>query len=435
MPVAWERMRIPGAPTDFALTSAERFDPDPVVRYHRRTIQAIEAGGERLVLVDKASPHALHDLMVSGLAVPPRAGPDDVAPPLGRALWGTALAFVRFVSDPDVQRAYGLTGGRLHLALNCDPNTQDRESCQADKQFHLHLLYWTAEELAPLRQPERVADFGARLRRQALDPLAFLGARLLQEALEQTPLPLDGARLLADEVDAILAGHRPPGCLIALPGWAALQDPAFEPLVRTLHRRIAAVSADLLAAFTGRREAPPPWQRHPLLSRREIETNLARLPWSAAVRGGLRELAARLHDLPGHLAKRLRTGPPAPRKHHMALNQPCYSLNLHAPVVNTPEQPLAQAGPVWLILQTKLFSGIGGAGLVSLADVPSVRILRGEGTYDARQWHHRARFQRAFARFNGDMSTATGLRPGAAARFIDFTQGWRQAVHPQDERE
>jgi hypothetical protein len=81
-----------------------------------------------------------------------------------------------------------LSGGQLHLALNCDPNTVDRESVQAAKQFHLHLLYWTAAELAALsrssRPPSRLADeTSAFRRRQCMDPLGFLGAHVMHRAL------------------------------------------------------------------------------------------------------------------------------------------------------------------------------------------------------------------------------------------------------------
>lgn len=429
MPVAWELMRIPGLPPAFALLPDERSHPDPRVSYRRRTIQTLDAAGEHLVLVDKALPHARHDLMLSGVAVPPMPGPDDVPQALGEALWRTALGFVHYVSDPEVQRAYGLSGGRLHLALNCDPNTLDRESCQANKEFHLHLLYWTAAELAPLEHPERLADFSdPYLRRQALDPLAFLGARLIGEALADLDWKLPGAALLPDDPAAVIAGRRPLGCLIQLPGWQVLKDPAFEPLVRRIDRRLTAVAEDLLAAFTGRRDPPSPWRRHPLLPRAEIRANLDRLPWSAEVRAGLQVLATRLHDLPPRLAERLRARAPGPRKHLMALNQPVYSLNLYAPALNTAEAPILDADPVWLILQTKLFSGIGGAGLVSLGAVPSVRILRGEGSFSEACWHERARFQCAFAQFNRErLGGIRGLQAGPVGRLDDLGRGWTLA--------
>lgn len=426
MPVAWHQVRIPGPPPEFALRDREREDGDPEVRYERRTIQILVAGGDRLALVDKASPHALHDLMVSGLASPPHPGPDDVAPAVGRTLWRTAASFVRFVSVPRVQKDFGLEGGWLHLALNCDPNTLDRESCQANKQFHLHLLYWTRSELAPLvrvERPRQIAD--ARLRRQALDPLAFPGARLIHECLSDLPTGDCGAKLLPWREQEAIAGHAPLGCLLRIPGWNLLEDPAFEALVRDIHQRIAAMAAGVLAAFTGQRQPAAPWRRHRLLPRSEILANLERLPWSNASRSSLARLASQLEDLRPSLANRFRADSPARRMHHMTLNQPCYSLNLHSPGPNLIERPLDQAPEVFLILQTKLFSGIGGAGLLSLAGIPSVRILRGEGTFSPEQWHHRARFQRELALYNQHrLADSPGIAIDPVRRFVDTDKGW-----------
>lgn len=426
MPVAWRQVRIPGPPPGLTLSATEREHPVPAVRYARRTIQTLTAGDERLALVDKASPHALHDLMISGLASPPHPGPGDVSPALGRALWRTASSFVRFAAQSGVREEFGLAGGRMHLALNCDPNTLDRESCQANKQFHLHLLYWTRSELKGLERPERVADLAdPRLRRQILDPLAFPGARLIRECLADLPPGSLGAALLPWREAEAIAGHAPLGCLMRLPGWDLLDDPAFEALVRNIHGRITAAAFGVLAAFTGQREPPPPWERHQLLPPRAIQANLARLPWSDQVRSSLGLLALRLQDLPPALATRLKQGPAPSRLHHMSLNQPCYSLNLCAPEPSLTEGTRNATSEVLLILQTKLFSGIGGAGLLSLAGIPSVRILRGQGTFSSELWHHRARFQRDFAFYNRHrLADAPGIELGPVRRFADTESGW-----------
>jgi len=432
MPIAWHQVRIAGPPADFSLTRWEREHPDPSIRYSRRTIQTLNAGRDRLALVDKASPHALHDLMVSGLATPPNPSPQDVTAVIGQTLWKTAASFVRFVSQPSVQRAFGLAGGSMCLALNCDPHTRDRESCQANKQFHLHLLHWTRSELGPLARPERLGAIGdPRLRRQALDPLTFLGAHLIQECLANLPLRACKAALapLCDE-DAI-AGRSPLGCLIRLPGWGLLDDPAFEVLVRRIHRRIAAAAADLLAAFTGCRKPPPPWHRHQLLSPGEIRANLDRLSCSERVRAGLGLLALHLRDLTPAFADRLRRGPAALRQHHMTLNQPCYSLNLYAPSPSSTADRIHKTREVWLTIQAKLFSGIGGAGLLSLGGIPSVRILRGEGAFSPEQWQHRARFQREFALYNESrLCDAPGIRFDPIRRFAGTAEGWTDDATP-----
>ena len=424
--VAWHHLRIQGPPADYALTREEAEHPDPGRRYARRTIQEIACAGDRLALIDKVSPHSLYDLMVSEISDPSRATPAAVDPLTGRVLWRTGHAFVRFVSDPDVMRRFDLADGELHLALNCDPNTRDRESVQAAKQFHLHLLYWPGDALKPL---EKAARFGAvretRLRRQAVDPLTFLGAHLIDESLAGFDLQLPGARRLQPEDRLAIRGERPFGCLIELPGWKVLDDVAFEDLVRRLHLHLETLAAQLLEVFTGQRRPPLPWHRHPLRASAEIARGLAALPLSVGTRAGLRALSGALRDLSASTTRRLERADPMRRMDLMTLNQPCYALSLHGPDRNRPGATLEDAGVVYLAIQPKLFSGIGGAGLLGLGGVPSVRILRGEGRSSAESWHRRGRFQRAFAEFNrSHQGDASDIRFQPVKRFVDPSTGW-----------
>jgi len=399
--VAWAHLRMAGPPADYALTRPEVDHPDPRRRFARRTIQEITCNGDRLALIDKVSPHSLHDLMVTEVSTPTKATPDAVEPLTGRCLWRTGLNFVRFVSEPEVMNGFGLVDGQLHLALNCDPNTGDRESVQAAKQFHLHLLYWEDAVLEALRGAERLAPVtDPRVRRQAIDPLTFLGAHLIYEAIAGLDLGIRGARLVRPDDALTIRGQRPIGCLIELPGWEVLANPDFEDLIRRLHRHLDRMSADLLEVFTGQRTPPPPWRRHGLLPPMEIAAGIASLPLSAEVQAGLRHLARALEDLPEKVARRLRGAGPARRRHLMTLNLPAYAMNLYAPIRNRRGAPLGQASRVHLTLQPKLFSGIGGAGLLSLGGIPSVRVLRNAGRLTPREWHRRTAFQRRFAAFN-----------------------------------
>ena len=426
MRVAWDHLRIPGPPAEYALTRTEVEHPDPERRFARRTIGEILCDGDRLALIDKASPHSLFDLMVSEISDPPKATPCAVEPVTGRVLWRTGLAFVRFVSDPDVIHRFDLDDGELHLALNCDPNTHDRESVQAAKQFHLHLLYWSGEALKPL---ERAGRFGAvadvRLRRQAIDPLAFLGAHLIHGSLAEFDLGIPGARLAMPDERLTIRGDRPLGCLIELPGWQVLGDPAFEDLIRRLHRRLELLAADLLEVFTGQRRAPSPWHRHALRPHADIARGLGALPVSARIRAGLCELSLALRDLPVSTARRLERSDARRRMDVMTLNQPCYALNLHAPERNHLGAVLNDAALVHLTIQPKLFSGIGGAGLLGLGGVPAVRILRGEGRSSVESWHRRGRFQREFAEFNQRLQgDDPDIRFRPLKRFVDPSTGW-----------
>jgi hypothetical protein len=305
------------------LREVELTHPDPRARFARRAVALMPCadGRDTLALVDKASPHSLFDLMLTEVSAVAKSTPVEVAAATGRALWRTGYNFVRFCSQSRVVDDFGLAGGELHLALNCDPHTVDRESVQAAKQFHLHLLYWTSAALAPLAGAEplaRVRD--ARLRRQALDPISFLGARLIFDALSALDLGLPGAALLPPDDPAVIVGKRPLGCVIALTGWSVLGEPVFAALIRRIHVRLATLAADLLESFTGEREPPPPWQRHPLLPRRDISARILAGPFTSGVRDGLECLAAGLRPLAPRTAARLARASPAVRMDLMTLN-------------------------------------------------------------------------------------------------------------------
>jgi hypothetical protein len=109
----------------------------------------------------------------------------------------------------------------------------------------------------------------------------------------------------------------------------------------------------------------------------------------------------------------------------MTLNLPCYALNLSASRPNALDGPLIEADSVDLILQTKLFSGIGGAGLLGLNGIPSVRVVRGQGRFSEADWRRRAAFQRAFALHNSDALRETvGGSCSEVRRLLDLERGW-----------
>lgn len=439
MPTAWRHLRVPGPPVAFRLR-ADEAQGAPAQRFARRTILAWncappapdessqESGLEpdRLALIDKASPHAHFDLMLSEVSTQSKSTPDAVLPITGLMVWRSALEFVRFVSDPSVQQRFHLSGGRLALSFNCDAFTCDRESVQAAKQFHLHLLYWSATELNAIATPEPVsATSDPRERRQLLDPLSFLSGKLIAAALDGLDLSPLGGRIVTADPLVSARGERPGGCLIELPGWSVLDEPAFETLVRDIHRRLSALSSRLYQAITGQHQPPPPWQRHALRPAPERRAALQALGLSSELEASLAQLFSAVRDLRPLSAARLKRASPAARQHCMTLNQPCYGLNLYAPHTNTPEQPVIASRSMTLLLSAKLFSGIGCAGLLPLGTVPSVRVVRNAGEFSRSDWHRRAAWQQAFAcRLHQRLTAQPNVNPEPVKRLRDLQLGW-----------
>jgi hypothetical protein len=212
---------------------------------------------------------------------------------------------------------------------------------------------------------------------------------------------------------------------VRLPGWEVLAETAFEDLIRRLHGRLMDTAAELRAAVTGASSVPAPWQRHPPRSGPAIAAALAELRLPPGLLAELGRLTDALRELPQPVLARLRRSTPALRKHLLTLNPPSYALNLFAPGRNRPEAPVAAAGHIYLSVQPKLFSGTGGAGLLALDGLASVRVCRGAGHFSEAEWRRRAAMQRAFALHNAErLRGLIGGGCGPVRRLVDFVQGW-----------
>ena len=409
LPVAWDQVKIPGPPGPYRLSGSEGDSILAKDRFRRRTIQAFnlypagaadEGHTDRLAFIDKAIPHSLYDLMCTEASDAVKATVSDISRQTGRAVCQSAYNFVSFLSRPETFQTYDLAGGQLHLAVNCDPNTLDRESVQASKRFHMHFLYWRRQELKLLqgvacnrRQTRKL------LRQRMLDPLFILGPAMIHERLHEENFRYEGMRLIPFRPDEIMVQGMTPGCLIRLDTWGRLKTEAFTQCINHIHCCIKATSRQLQHAFTGQSQPPDPWQRHALLPYPVIVDNIGKLSFSRRPSEGLVHLARVLRNISPQLMNYLkrRSGH---RIRHLVLNNPCYTLNLYSPDEHQIDRPLIESKAVYLSIQVKLLSAIGGAGLLCLKGVPIVRIVREQGEFSAESWSTRARFQRDYTAYN-----------------------------------
>jgi hypothetical protein len=175
--------------------------------------------------------------------------------------------------------------------------------------------------------------------------------------------------------------------------------------------------------LTGAVHPPGNWRRHRLLPLNEIDSRLAATDLGASNRAAVLQLATLLRDLRQPVLERLRRGGRRQRMHAMTLNQPSYSLSL-----GSQSGVVEHDGPL-LKIQLKLFSGIGGAGLISLPGIPSLRVIRGHGRFSTADWRRRSEFQREFAAFNAAALTRSDgvgamLRPGPIGALDELESGW-----------
>ncbi len=436
LPVAWNSVNIPGPPAPYRLNSQESTSSDAAVRFKRRTIQKLDmvATGrgarsqrDQLAFVDKVSPHSCIDLMCTEVSEPLKATVNEIGRETGELMCRSAYHFVEFVSRPDIIDSFGLQGGELHLGVNCDPNTRDRESIQASKQFHMHFLYWKQSELTGLENLERDSVRPTDLLRQRLlDPLLFLGAAMVHERLRGIGFEIPGITLKPfDPADSIERGL-PLGCLMQLDDWTVLNSSAFVALIQRIHEIIETGAQQLNAALTGRTDSPSEWQRFDLLPQRTIAVNIDKLGYSAEIAEQLKFLAAKLHNVSptmmSYFKRHKRT-----RLRHLSLNNPAYAMNLYSPRLNKMEKPLIDSNEIYLNIQLKLLSAIGGSGLVALRRIACCRILRNQGTFSEKAWSTRTRFQEQFCAYNYAMlKDAFDIERVVDHHYIDSTQGWRE---------
>ena len=425
---AWDAIHIPALPAAFTLNAQERGSEQCNQRYRRRTIQTLSIASakqtDHIAFIDKALPHSQYELMAGEVGECPRATVTDIGERALQALLSACERFAAFVSQPDTIARYQLQGGLAHCALNCDPHTLDRESCQAIKHFHLHFIYWTGAELQPLRQAGtplfQTRSSNQRLR--ILDPLLSLGSQLLHQRLQQQTLQHPQAELLP--LPSPSTPPTLPGCLIRLPGWQALTHAGMAALLRQIHQTIVDTGNELQLAFTDHSGPPAPWHRHPLLPADTITSRLAALGYSTDATAQLTRLAHSLRTLSPATIERLRQRP-ARRIRHLSLIPPAYAINLHAPQPNSIETPLHDSDAVTLIIQPKLFAAVGGAGSVPLAGIPSVHINRGQGHYSEQAWQQRNAFQREFLQFcQPQLAGFSDTSLPAVQQIDDFERGW-----------
>lgn len=232
---------------------------------------------EAYVLIDKANPHAVHELMMMSAGDTVRPGLHDHSSTFGTTLGAVARCWAEHCQD------FGL---HPVLAWSYDPATQDRESIQGEKRWHAHLSGRTPAELKTIAERSRPAGtLPWRRRRRIVEEASVLGTLLAGECLETTRLRTmqPTPALASSSATAALRLHM-------TRGWASLTDPGFLTDICTLHHLVRIIYEEIFAGCcTGRAG----WWRRPRLVSTDPAT--VNLPLSRRARHAL-----------GHYLKALR---------------------------------------------------------------------------------------------------------------------------------
>ena len=189
-------------------------------------------------------------------------------------------------------------------------------------------------------------------------------------------------------------------------GWASLQSESFIDLLLTLHNWFLATYDEVYEAVCGQPYQARAWFRPTLLRGAKLSERTSRIDWiEQDTARQLFEFASSLRDLDQRTLQGFQRHRRAALT-NMIMGSPMYALTL---LERDPVDGLSQRDlPVELILNAKLFSAIGGAGLFGMEGASAVRISRGTGVLSSSEIARRDSFQHDFARY-ASMQTALQL--------------------------
>lgn len=394
------RLPVPGYPKP---AEEQREDAGTYEQFLERwgrsflTIVETEDGG-RLAFSNKTNPHARYDSMLLQVDPDVRTAISDLTLPQARLMMRTGSDFVDWISDAAVIERFGLEGGCLHLVYNTDPHTLDRENGMGyTKRFHLHLNYWPREDVESGRTM-RLGAVDDLQRRRLLDPVTVAAGRMLAELAEREALFSNHEIFVADAREEVRRGLAPGFKVRLAGGWSNLRDAVFLDDLRRFHGAMTKQFEDVQEAFTGRREPAAPGTRHRLLGRGEIRRRIRNLRLSERSTRSLLLLGETLRDASERFLRRSEAHPRM-RKQHLAMNGLNYSTGLYTPRRHRRSAPLRDADDVWLVIQVKLFSDVGGAGMIYNSEAGIVEIARRARLFTEGEAALRGDFQRQFLNF------------------------------------
>lgn len=350
-----------------------------------------------ITLMDKKNTHSLLDIMAIQTGRTNKPTLNELSDNELSFILQLYSIFLRFVNDNTVINKYQLNGSLPRISFSCDPHTEDREGLQPVKRFHTHMYLMTNDTIKEAESNKiKYQDIKSEyLRRRLVDPISFLGNNLIFDIHENfITVPTEIKINKPDHISTINNNLQLGFNAKINNNNDFIGSPVFQKYLKDLHSSLQNVYTDIAYAFTGVRESAVCGKRHALLDKTEILKRLNQLNYlSRSSRQGLEQLVSTLKRPPIFLMKRIFTHD---RRviHHIPTNGLCYAFSIaQESVVYEGED--SKDNLVMNILP-KMFSDIGGAGLVGLEGTGCVLLNRGHGSYNEEQMLERWKYQEEF---------------------------------------
>ena len=355
--------------------------------------------GETLTLMDKKNSHSLLDMMILQTGDTPKATIEHLTPEEYRLTFSLVAHYADFINREEIIHRFGMEGSLPRFSFNHDPFTNDRESLQATRRFHLHMYLLESNMLEEIQERKRrYGQIENKFERQRLvDPMSFLSAHLIYDLITyHLPQNEFFTVMYPDGEEAVRTG-RSLGLNIRLnEGWEVLKDEGFSNYFLNVHHAILFATEQVYFAMTGRDSVPPLGHRHQLLEIETIQENLRKLIWlSDFSRDGLLEMARTLRPV-SRLVSEINKRHPEWAVYHVVAKSLPYTVSI------APEYPIGAGvtdNPLYLNLSLRLFSDVGGAGLFGCLNTSAVKLKRGDGVFSELELKRRWDFQKEFFRF------------------------------------
>ena len=365
---------------------------------------------------NKLKPHAIFDTMLIQSDRDVRSNVSDLTPQQRRFLFLTANSFVQHAADRRVTEKFDLNGARIHIVYNSAATTEDRENSMGySKRFHLHLNCWPDWQMESLRIKQLKSTPSVSKRRDLLDPLTPLGGRLIRHLIAQENLfPKD--HLFSDSAEERIQSKLPAGCVVALhEGWESLLATEFGEDVSRLDKAMTQQYANLQEAFTGKSHPARAWTRHKLRPVKIIQAEIRALGYPREICTGLCHLAQTLHTASPQLLEHFRRRKNL-RIRHMSMNGLNYSLGFFAGQPHDSKRPIIGAADVYMVIQPKFLSPVGGASVIYNDLASMIALHRNRRSFTEYEMEMRNAFQQSFLQWTlaftrptfGDLGEVSG---------------------------
>lgn len=349
-----------------------------------------------ITLAPKFKPHSDYEMMLQSTDEKCKSPITSLSDDAVRYIFQTGYNYIEFLTSKNTIKQFGLDYAYPYLVFNYDEYTTDRASGMSKKPFHLHLNSWKEKTMKSITEIDKT-KVSPYYYRSVIDPMFEYNQALIRETLDCEEL-----REYLEPVDVVCGeqGLEYSSVYRIKKGWDFLNDPNLPSILKTIHLRLEKRYIEILEAFTGEKSVPLEGTRHILLPKDIIEKNIDESKMQDTVKQALVSLSKRLKSITPEQFKKLSQKPEL-RDTFISLRWLAYSVGIFSNEYIDPNTNYKE-NEVYMNVTPRLFTKIGGASIMNFPEHSLVKIDRGEGNVDQKEFDEKMEFQHDFYKEYGE---------------------------------